>query len=134
MGYKSWLYAVLYTTLIFNSQTILANQASEQMIDEASSSYSKISPSPKKLILSSCKISRKYVTSTSLKSVITDLISHCGWKTLVWDFDFDYHLAGDVTIQANNIADALGQLLVNYPLQAVFYDGNKVVKMQPRRD
>ena len=134
MSYKPWLYALLYTAIICNNQVVLANQGSGQSIEEAEFSYAKISPSPRKLILNPCSLSHKYVTTLSLKNVISDLTSHCGWKTLVWDLDFDYHLAGDVTIRANNIADALAQLLANYPLQAVFYDGNKVVKIQPRRD
>lgn len=134
MSYKSWLYALIHIALIFNTQVILANQGADKNVEEAESSYAKILPSPKKLILNPCKISHKYVITMSLKNVISHLTSNCGWKTLIWDFDFDYHLAGDVTIRANNIADALAQLLANYPLQAVFYDGNKVVKIQPRRD
>jgi hypothetical protein len=119
--------------MVLNNQAAQANQLTAPTVEQPET-YSKISPSPKKLIFMPCRISQQYSAGTSLKNVITSLVNSCGWSTLIWEFDFDYHLAGDVVIHTNNIADALAQLLANYPLQAVFYDSNKVVKIQIRRD
>ncbi len=113
----------------------LGNQiAQAEQLSNPPESYVKIVPSSKRLIFNACKLSQRYPSGTSLKHVIASLVKSCGWNTLIWEFDFDYHLVGDVDIRTNNIADALTQLLANYPLQAIFYDGNKVVKIQIRRD
>jgi hypothetical protein len=73
------------------------------------------------------------VYSGSLKDNVTRMIHESGWGKVVWNVPNDYQWEGDITITANNIKDAVLQLLDSYPVQAVFYNTNHIVNIVPRR-
>lgn len=69
----------------------------------------------------------------SLKYNITKMVRQSGWGTLVWNVPNDYRWVGNIEISATSIQGALDQLLAPYPVQAVFYDTNHVIDIEPRR-
>jgi hypothetical protein len=72
------------------------------------------------------------VYSGSLKENLSRIAKNYGWKEVVWLVDTDYQWVGQVTIQEKNIYSLLTRILKNYPLQAVFYEGNHVLVITPR--
>lgn len=73
------------------------------------------------------------VRSGSLKNNVENMVAKSGWGQVVWDVPNDYRWVGNVTITSTSIQSALDQLLSQYPVQAVFYDTNRVVNIVPRR-
>jgi hypothetical protein len=73
------------------------------------------------------------VHTGSLKANVERMVAKSGWGQVVWDVPNDYHWIGNVTITSTSIQSALDQLLSQYPVQAVFYDTNRVVNIVPRR-
>ena len=68
----------------------------------------------------------------SLKNNITRLSHIYGWNNVVWDLSDDYRWVGTTGIVADSLQDALRKVLRDYPLQAVFYLGNRVLLIRPR--
>ncbi len=68
----------------------------------------------------------------SLKENIERIASHYGWHHVVWDAPEDYRWVGYAQIHGENLSIILRQLLNDYPLQAVFYQGNHVLYIHPR--
>ncbi len=68
----------------------------------------------------------------SLKYNIVRIAQSFGWNTVVWSAPNDYSWVGTTTITASSFAGILRKLLVNYPLQAQFYQGNHVLVIAPR--
>ncbi|NNM60520.1 MAG: hypothetical protein HKM04_12010 [Legionellales bacterium] len=73
------------------------------------------------------------VTTGSLKDNVQRMVKESHWGEVVWNVPNDYRWMGNVTITATSIQGALGQLLAPYPVQAVFYDTNRIVDIEPRR-
>ncbi len=68
----------------------------------------------------------------SLKYNIVRIAQSFGWNTVVWNVPDDYNWVGTTTITATSFAGILRKLLLNYPLQAQFYQGNHVLVIVPR--
>jgi hypothetical protein len=68
----------------------------------------------------------------SLKENIERIAAHYGWHHVVWDAPEDFRWVGYAQIQGENLSIILRQLLNDYPLQAVFYQGNHVLYIHPR--
>ncbi|OGT52716.1 MAG: hypothetical protein A3F17_03385 [Gammaproteobacteria bacterium RIFCSPHIGHO2_12_FULL_41_15] len=71
-------------------------------------------------------------TSGSLKDNITHLAKQFGWRTVVWQPVYDYQWVGTARFTERNIKHILAHVLQNFPLQAVFYEGNHVLVIAPR--
>lgn len=74
-----------------------------------------------------------YVTAGSLKANVERMVARSGWGKVVWNVPNDYRWTGNITITSTSIQGALDQLLGPYPVQAVFYDTNRIVDIEPRR-
>ena len=70
--------------------------------------------------------------SGSLRANIERIAAQNGWEHVVWDLKNDYHWVGAVRITAGSLQGIMAQALANYPVQAVFYQGNHVLLIQPR--
>ena len=68
----------------------------------------------------------------SLKENIERIAAHYGWHQVVWDAPQDFRWVGHAQIQGRTLAIVLSQLLNDYPLQAVFYQGNHVLYIHSR--
>jgi hypothetical protein len=68
----------------------------------------------------------------SLKSNIERIAADNGWFKVVWSPDEDYTWATYTKIRNISFKAILQAILANYPLQAVFYQGNKVLLIQAR--
>lgn len=73
------------------------------------------------------------IRSGSLKGNVEKIVRQGGWGEPIWRPGYDYNWIGNVTITGQNVQDVLAKLLEPYPLQAVFYQSNHVVAIQPRR-
>lgn len=67
----------------------------------------------------------------SLKANIQRIVRPYGW-TVAWDVHYDFNFVGKVQIRSSSIEGILQALLANYPLQAVFFQGNHVVEIRSR--
>lgn len=68
----------------------------------------------------------------SLKANITHIAREFGWRTVVWQPQYDYQWVGKTRIGASNIQELLTKVLHDFPLQAVFYQGNHVLVIVAR--
>lgn len=68
----------------------------------------------------------------SLKTNVTHLANEFGWRQVIWNAKFDYQWTGTTRITANNLNEILTKILKRYPLQAVFYQGNHILAIEPR--
>lgn len=75
-----------------------------------------------------------HVRPGSLKANVQSMVEQSHWGQVVWNIPNDYRWVGDITITATSIQDALAQLLSPYPVQAIFYETNRVVDIEPRRE
>ena len=75
---------------------------------------------------------KSMIYSGSLRTNITRIARAHGWKRVVWNVPNDYRWLGDTQLRAHNLPGILGQLLQDYPLQAIFYRGNHVLEIVPR--
>lgn len=73
------------------------------------------------------------VTNGSLKANVQRMVARSGWGRVIWNVPNDYRWTGNITITSTSIQGALNQLLNPYPVQAVFYDTNRIVDIEPRR-
>ena len=72
------------------------------------------------------------IQSGSLNATLTRLSKQYGWH-LIWHVPNDYQWTGKIKLQGNGLPEMLKQLLPSFPVQAVFYEGNKVLVVQPRQ-
>ena len=87
---------------------------------------------PKKAIVRQKPLAAVEVYPGSLKENIERIAAHYGWHQVIWDAPQDYKWVGHAQIQGENLSGILRQLLNDYPLQAVFYQGNHVLYIHPR--
>ncbi len=73
-----------------------------------------------------------FMVDGSLKANIFRLAKQYHWPRVVWNSDVDYHWVGNVQILNQDLPSIFRQILQNYPLQAVFYEGNHVIVINPR--
>jgi hypothetical protein len=71
-------------------------------------------------------------TPGSLRANIERVARRFHWNRVIWNSSNDYRWAAYTKINRNNLQDILQIVLVNYPLQAVFFEGNHVLVIQPR--
>ena len=70
--------------------------------------------------------------SGSLHDNIARLAASYGWRTVVWNVPNDYLWVGRTRLSGNSFPNMLSQVLKDYPLQAIFYQGNHVLVIIPR--
>lgn len=68
----------------------------------------------------------------SLKDNLARVAKRFGWKKIVWLPNSDYQWVGRVSIHEKTVYALFSRVLHNYPLQAVFYQGNRVLVIKPR--
>ena len=68
----------------------------------------------------------------SLKSNVSRLMKKSQFK-LLWNSKYDYRVVSEATITGKNFNDALNNLLKNYPVNAVFYEQNKIMTIVQRK-
>ena len=68
----------------------------------------------------------------SLKANISRISAYYGWKDTVWVASVDYNWVGTTSVKAANLQGILRKILNDYPLQALFYEGNHVLVIAPR--
>ncbi len=68
----------------------------------------------------------------SLKYNITQLGKQFGWRRVVWQPDYDFQWVGKTRVAASSLRAILTKVLKDYPLQAIFYQGNHVLVIAPR--
>ena len=68
----------------------------------------------------------------SLKSNIVRMARYFGWKKIIWQPSVDYKWVGKTRLKAQSFFNVLQKILVNYPLQAQFYQGNHVLVIVAR--
>jgi hypothetical protein len=67
----------------------------------------------------------------SLRNNIQRIAGYCGWQT-VWNPPCDYRWYGKTLIRGASLSDVFRKMLINYPVQAVFYRGNRILAISPR--
>ncbi len=73
-----------------------------------------------------------YFTPGSLRLNIKRVARRFGWNKVVWTAHDDYQWVTSTAVRKPNLASVMNAVLANYPLQAVFYQGNHVLVIQPR--
>lgn len=73
-----------------------------------------------------------HVYNGSLLANSKRILGRFGWHRVVWTVPYDFKWVGQTTLRGNNPQDFMRQILAGYPLQAVFYQGNRVVVIKPR--
>lgn len=68
----------------------------------------------------------------SLRANIDRIARQYGWNEVVWDVANDYEWVGTTHINGGSVMEIMQKVLKDYPLQAVFYQGNRVLLIQPR--
>src|SRR3989344_5265670 len=68
----------------------------------------------------------------SLKDNITRIAQQFGWNQVVWNVPNDYRWVGTVKVHGKDFYIILMQVLKDYPVQAIFYEGNHVLVITPR--
>lgn len=74
----------------------------------------------------------KVMYSGSLKANILRLSKAYGWSRVIWAAPNDYHWVGALHFSTQSYESVLWRVLKNYPLQANFYEGNRVLVIKPR--
>jgi len=75
---------------------------------------------------------RTTVVAGSLKNNIQRIAKQFGWSNIVWSAPYDFRWVGATRVHARSLQGLLTLLLKNYPLQAVFFQGNHVLEIIPR--
>ena len=78
------------------------------------------------------RLTRAIINSGSLRWNVIRLAHHYGWREVVWNAPTDYRWVGRTAITGNSVTQVMATLLHDYPLQAVFYQGNHVLEIRPR--
>lgn len=73
-----------------------------------------------------------YMRQGSLKHNVVAVAHRYGWRTVAWNVPDDYPWIGSTTIRGNSLQQVFIQILQKYPLQAQFYQGNRVLAIVPR--
>ena len=68
----------------------------------------------------------------SLRENIMHMAKQSGWPIVVWRPSYDYQWVGETHFPPEDIKVILRQILHDYPLQAVFYEGNHVLVISSR--
>lgn len=116
---RTLFFSVLFMAGAMLCQTAIANGAKAGQY--AGPYYGK-HPSPKQVIL----------YPGSLKTNVENIARQYGWNRVIWDSPNDYHWVAYTKIRQTRVQDVMRVVLVNYPLKAVFYEGNHVLVIKPR--
>ena len=68
----------------------------------------------------------------TIKENIERIMANKAWK-VIWVSEYDYPVIGSATFTGTNLEDVLSKILINYPLQATFYEKNHVMTIQSRK-
>jgi len=102
------------------------------VIDMPSAKSTTAAAYPKNAIVRQKPLASVEVYPGSLRENIERIAAHYGWHQVVWDSPQDYQWVGYAQIQGNSLAGVLHDLLYDFPLQAVLYQGNHVLYIHPR--
>jgi len=72
------------------------------------------------------------LTAGSLLSNIEQIARENGWTRVIWTNKKDYSWSSDTRVTGTSFEEIMGKIMKGYPLQAVFYQGNHVLVIQPR--
>ena len=72
------------------------------------------------------------LTPGSLSDNIEQIARENGWTRVVWKSKKDYGWASQTRVTGESFYDITSKIIRDYPLQAVFYQGNHVLVIQPR--
>jgi hypothetical protein len=72
------------------------------------------------------------LTPGSLKANIERVAKENGWHTVVWNARDDFNWVAYAKIRKQNLVAIMESILDGYPLQAVFYQGNRVLVIEAR--
>lgn len=70
--------------------------------------------------------------SGSLRDNISRVARQYGWKKVVWLPNQDYRWVGQARLKHQSVYSVFSRVLKHYPLQAVFYKGNRVLVITSR--
>ncbi len=70
--------------------------------------------------------------SGSLRSNLQRILQKAHWGTLVWTLPYDYKWTGTARVSSNTLQGVFEKVLHGYPVQAVFYEQNRIVAITPR--
>lgn len=73
-----------------------------------------------------------HVYPGTLRTNIERIMKKSPYK-LLWNSAYDYHVVSQATIKGKNFNDALNNLLMNYPVKAVFYEQNNIMTIVQRK-
>ena len=116
---RTLLFSVLVMAGVMICQTAIANGVKAGQY--AGSYYGK-HPAPKQIVL----------FPGSLKTNVENIAQQYGWKRVIWDSPNDYRWVAYTKIKQTRVQDVMQVVLVNYPLQAIFYEGNHVLVIKSR--
>lgn len=68
----------------------------------------------------------------TLKTNLERIMKNSPYK-LLWKSNYDYRVISQATIRGKNFDDALNKLLMNYPVEAIFYEQNDIMTIVPRK-
>lgn len=68
----------------------------------------------------------------SLKANIERIAKENGWEKVAWNAPSDYNWTANTKIKDQSLVAVMKVILADYPLQAVFYQGNRVLVIQTR--
>ncbi|KPJ67979.1 MAG: hypothetical protein AMJ43_00750 [Coxiella sp. DG_40] len=116
---KALFYSItIFTIAVMFSQTTIANSISNKQYKTYHG---------KRAILR-----QVVLTPGSLRINIKCVARKFNWNKVIWNSPNDYRWVTYTKIRGANLQDILKIVLVNYPLQAVFYKGNHVLVIQSR--
>lgn len=78
------------------------------------------------------KIITVYVKPGLLSDNIERIARENGWNRVIWNSSKNFNWVGYTKISARDLQGVMTKLLKTYPLQAVFYRGNRVLAIEPR--
>lgn len=68
----------------------------------------------------------------TLKTNLERIMKDSPYK-LLWNSNYDYRVVSQASIRGRNFDDALNRLLMNYPVEAIFYEQNSIMTIVPRK-
>lgn len=73
-----------------------------------------------------------HVYNGSVKTNLTRILQKQAHWRVIWKAPVDYQWIGNQRLQGEDVFAVTEQIITQLPLQAVFYQGNKVVVIQAR--
>ena len=68
----------------------------------------------------------------SLRMNIIQNARRFGWRRVIWTATNDYRWVSYTRVKSRSLQGILRKVLMGYPVQAIFYQGNHVLVIKPR--